>query len=184
MAERAGSSAQVEMPTHFIWAGDFNRHHETWDNPCNRHLFTNANITAAEELNDLVARHSLQMILPPGIATLQSFATKNWTQVDNVFISDTFTDRIITCSTVPELQPVKSDHLPIVTTIDMECRELDILPWLNFQATDWNDFNLKLAKHLCHIPTPAILNSTCIPTMPVLQAMVDERTCRYETENP
>jgi len=159
MSERTGFNAHAELPTHFIWAGDFNRHHETWDDPHNHHLFTNANITAAEELIDLVAKHGLQMTLPPGMATLQSFITKNWTQVDNVFISDTFTDHIITCSTVPELQPVKSDHLPIVTTIDMERRELDILPWLNFRATDWNDFNLELAKHLHHIPAPAILNT-------------------------
>src|SRR5882762_6604980 len=33
MTERAGTNAQEELPTHFIWAGDFNQHHETWDDP-------------------------------------------------------------------------------------------------------------------------------------------------------
>jgi len=158
MTEQAGTNAQEEVLTHFIWAGDFNRHHEMWDNPCNHHLFTNSNILAAEELIDLIAEHGLQMMLPPGIATLQSFVTKNWTQVDNVFVSDTFTDRIIKCNTVLESQPVKSDHLPIVTILDTDRYETDTAPRLDFRAMDWNNFNTQLSKHLRNIPEPTILN--------------------------
>ena len=41
----------------------------------------------------------------------------------------------------------------------MERSELDTTTRLDFQATNWIDFNLKLAKHLHHIPAPAILNT-------------------------
>ena len=92
MTDQAGSNAYNKVPTHFIWAGDFNCHHKMWDKPCNHHLFTNTNIMVAKELINLVAEHGLQMVLPPGIMTLQSFATKNWMQGDNVFTSNTFTD--------------------------------------------------------------------------------------------
>src|SRR5882724_6057656 len=29
---------------HIIWLGDFNRHHPMWDEDCNVHLFTRANL--------------------------------------------------------------------------------------------------------------------------------------------
>jgi Endonuclease-reverse transcriptase len=160
MQEREAQANLDEIPIHFLWAGDFNRHHEAWDEPRNCHLFTGPNITAAEELIDLTTEYGLRMVLPPGIPTLQSFATKNWTRVDNVFASDTITDRIITCNTVPESQPVKSDHLPITTTIDINRVQADDTPRLNFRATDWPKFNQVLAERLHHIPAPAVIQTS------------------------
>src|SRR5271156_7145238 len=50
--------------------GDFNRHHPMWDEERNGHLFTNANLDAAEELIELVADNRLEMVLPKDIPTL------------------------------------------------------------------------------------------------------------------
>jgi Reverse transcriptase (RNA-dependent DNA polymerase)/Endonuclease-reverse transcriptase len=159
MQEREIQGNTNELPTHFLWAGNFNRHHEAWDEPRNHHLFTGPNIAAADELINLTTGYGLRMVLPPNIPTLQSFATKNWTRVDNVFASDTIADHIITCNTVPESQPVKSDHLPIITTIDITKTHANDTPQLNFRATDWPKFNQVLSEHLSHIAAPMAIST-------------------------
>jgi exonuclease III len=159
MQYREAQVTAEELPTHFLWAVDFNRHHEAWDEPRNHHPFTGPNTIAAEELINLTAEYGLRMVLPPGIPTLQSFAMKNWTRVDNVFVSDTFTDRIVACNMVPESQPVKSDHLPIITSIDIAKIQVDDTPWLNYRATDWPEFNKVLVTRLSHIPPAAVIST-------------------------
>lgn len=60
-----------------IWVGDFNRHHPMWDHPRNGHLFTRANLNAAEELIAMVTRHRMVMTLRLGVPTLEAMSTKN-----------------------------------------------------------------------------------------------------------
>ncbi len=44
------ADAQDARETVMVWLGDFNRHHPTWDEARNEHLFTRANMEAAERL--------------------------------------------------------------------------------------------------------------------------------------
>ncbi|RPD60340.1 hypothetical protein L226DRAFT_425626, partial [Lentinus tigrinus ALCF2SS1-7] len=68
-----------------IWLGDFNRHHPSWDDPANHHLFTTDNLRRAEVLINYLTRFSLEQALPPSLPTLEATRTKNHTRPDNVF---------------------------------------------------------------------------------------------------
>ena len=68
---------------HMVWAGDFNRHHPSWDEPRNHHLFTRRALRESQILIDILSNHELGMALPKGLATLCAHRTKNWTRVDN-----------------------------------------------------------------------------------------------------
>ncbi|KAI0308772.1 hypothetical protein OF83DRAFT_1044737, partial [Amylostereum chailletii] len=90
-----------------IWMGDFNRHSPAWDEPRNSHLFTNRNLAAADVLLNLASHFDMDMALPKHIPTLRAHATKNWTRVDNVWISSEMSNRIVECNTKPDQIPPK-----------------------------------------------------------------------------
>jgi Endonuclease-reverse transcriptase len=134
--------------TEIIWVGDFNRHHPIWDDPKNLHLFMRSNIDAAQTLLDALAEHDLYMALPKFIPTLKAMATQNYTRPDNVFISHTLQDAIITCSTSPEEQPTWTDHFPINTTLAMKTHQTKEHPRHNFWDVKWPKFREALAEKL------------------------------------
>lgn len=102
-------------PLNNIWVGDFNRHHPKWDDPRNHHLFTTANLEAAQRL----INNDLHMTLPKLIPTLKVFTTGNHTRVDNIFCTRNLVDRVIVCNTLPSHKPIKTDHFPIQTTLEI-----------------------------------------------------------------
>jgi len=84
------SPASVSTPADLsgdIWIGDFNRHEPMWEHPDNAHLFTWANIDAADCLIDLLADFGMDIALEPGIPTLEHFVSKALHRVDHVFCS-------------------------------------------------------------------------------------------------
>jgi hypothetical protein len=96
-----------------IWLGNFNWH-PLWDEERNNHLFTNMNLNDVQMLLNLLARHGMKMALPKDIPTLESTATKNYTRVDNIFCSEELLEAFISCNTMPEKWPNKTDHMPII----------------------------------------------------------------------
>ncbi|KAF5369381.1 hypothetical protein D9758_002542 [Tetrapyrgos nigripes] len=48
-------------PLYNIWLGDFNQHHPSWDEERNSHLFTSANLRAADTLIEFVGQHNMMM---------------------------------------------------------------------------------------------------------------------------
>lgn len=113
------NNAHPTTTSHIILAGDFNRHHPMWDDPSNTQLFTAKNLDEAEFLIDFSIQHDLLMTLPPKAPTLESLSTKSHTRPDNVFMSSELTSRIIRCGVVEEEQPPRTDHFPIVTTLNL-----------------------------------------------------------------
>ena len=83
-----------------IWCGNFNWHHALWDEERNHHLFTASALSAADELIVHLAKFHLAMVLPKGLPMLQSMSTKNWTHVDNVFMSEELAELLVFCDTV------------------------------------------------------------------------------------
>jgi hypothetical protein len=79
-----------------IWLGDFNRHHPMWEREENTRLFTNQNLEEAAVLTELLADHSMQMVLPHRIPTIRNSAG-NLTRPDNIFISEQLTEWISKC---------------------------------------------------------------------------------------
>jgi ribonuclease HI len=139
--------------------GDFNRHHPMWDEEQNGHLFTSANLNAAEELIDLIANNHLEMALPKYIPTLMNSAG-NLTRPDNVFISQAISHWIVKCVTSPEDIPPKADHFPILTTLDFSIPEAAPKAAWNYRLTDWTKFRERLAENLLTIPPPQAFTTT------------------------
>jgi ribonuclease HI/endonuclease/exonuclease/phosphatase family metal-dependent hydrolase len=146
-------------PTHHIWLGDFNRHHPLWDEPRNEHLFTRRNLDLAQPLIDMIGSFNMKMALPPGIPTLRAHSTGNHTRVDNVFCSEDLLDTVIKCQTDDATRPVKTDHYPITTYLDLFTHKSKPQPRLNFREVDWPEFSKTLKANLDNIPRPAVISN-------------------------
>jgi len=134
---------------HMIWLGDFNRHHPTWEDIRNRHLF---NYAAAQPLIDLIADYGMLQLLPGGIPTLQSTSTGNWTRPDNVFGTEQLLDAVVSCEMAPELCGPKTDHVPILLTLELEIPRVDLEPRRNWREVDWEAFNSHLSTRISTSP--------------------------------
>jgi endonuclease/exonuclease/phosphatase family metal-dependent hydrolase len=120
-------------PIHTIWLGDFNRHHPLWDEERNAHLFTRRNLDLTQPLLDMIGRHNMKMALPPAIPTLRAQNTGNITRVDNMFCTESLMDALVKCDTDEASRPVKTDHFPIVTQIDIYAPQAEWKPCYNFR---------------------------------------------------
>src|SRR6266481_3290789 len=139
---------------HMIWCGDFNCHHPMWDEECNNHLFTVAATTRAELLISLISDFRMSMALPPGTPMLQLLAMGNWTRVDNVFVSEGLVDHVVVCNTDPQQRGPCTDHVLVLTTVELKILEREEEACRNFRETEWDDFKEELAERLIHIPGP------------------------------
>jgi exonuclease III len=134
-----------QITDHMLWLGDFNRHHPLWEEPRNRHLF---NLPAAQPLIDLIADYDMQQLLPNGMPTLQALNTGNWTRPDNVFGTTNVADSIISCTTEPALRGPKTDHVPILLTLELDPPRHPEEPRRNWKGVDWETFNEHLGTLL------------------------------------
>jgi len=107
-----------------IWVSDFNLHHPLWDEECNGHLFTRGNLEKSQVLIDMIAEFDFQLALPKDIPTLQALATGNHTRPDNVFISSQIMGHITRCTMLPDERPARSDHIPVVTEVEISLEEM------------------------------------------------------------
>jgi exonuclease III len=160
---------------HTIWLGDFNRHHPHWDNPDDTWLFTNEATTAAETLIEAVAGAGLEMALPSGTPTHCHNVTKKWSRIDQVFISDHSLDMLTTCNTLPDRRGIRTDHLPILTKLNLKASMEPITIKHNFREVDWEKFRESLERKLTRLshPSPiftqAQLDMACADITTVLQ---------------
>lgn len=137
---------------HIVLLGDFNRHHPTWDESRNSHLFTSTNLELAQPLLDLVGEFGLQMALPQDIPTLQSTSSKNYTRPDNVFVSSPLYNTLIRCDTAPDSRPPCTDHIPVCTEIDASPSLVNPSARPNFAKADWDLYRARLAELLEDLP--------------------------------
>src|SRR6267154_1178721 len=144
---------------HIIWLGDFNHHHPMWEPPNNMHLFTAANLDTAGVLINLLALYNLTQILPPSLATLEASNTKNHTRPDNVFCSAELEHAFTQCDIKYHLQPVITDHYPVISSLDFCPEHIDITPRLNYREVDWDEFNEALSQQLNAITPPVKLTT-------------------------
>jgi len=127
---------------HMIWAGDFNRHHQMWDEESNERLFTTEALERADQLIDTLGELGPEMVLPRDIPTLQHMRSKNYSRPDNVFCTVRTMDLVIRCEVDIKLRPPKTDHFPIVTILDIPQKRLPPLERYNFKEADWEKFQL------------------------------------------
>src|SRR5277367_1481624 len=139
------------------WFGDFNRHHPLWEEPRNRHLFQNNQLT--EPLLDMISKYGMNMALPEGIPTLEASTTRNWTRPDNVWYSHAETNPFITCDVDPTLRPPITDHLPIISVIDISLGRSTAKETRNFREVSWENFSKYLDTQLANINPPMTLRT-------------------------
>jgi hypothetical protein len=141
-------------PLHTIWLGDFNQHHLIWDEARNAHLFTNANLELTQPLLNLLSRHNMKMALPPFIPTLCSHSTGNHTRVDNMFCSEALIDAVVKCNMDDASRPIKTDHYPIVTQLNIHTPNTAQKLRYNFRLADWPELVTTLKTNLDNLPSP------------------------------
>lgn len=139
---------------HMLWLGDFNHHHPLWDKECNNHLFTAAALEASGKLIDLVADYGMVQALPKDIPTLQSSSTRNWTRPDNVFCTEHTNETVVSCNMAPDKHGPKTDHVPVLTTLDMSLQASPNSPSWNYRSVDWDKFNTALNNALTNLAGP------------------------------
>lgn len=160
---------------HMIWLGDFNRHHPLWEEERNSHLLTESYLTTAEPLLLLLADYGMQQALPKNMPTLQALASKNWTCPNNVFCSENMCQSFIHCYTEPRFRDC-TDHVPIISILELETPKLTVVPKQNFRETDWKKFNEVLTQELNEYPT-----NTPIITNQDFQKSVEDLTRAIQT---
>jgi hypothetical protein len=144
--------------------GDLNCHHPMWDEPRNQHLFTAANLRAAQPLLEMLVTYDLVMALPEELPTLVVNSTGNHTRPDNVFCSSHLLDAITACN----IQP---DHYPIITDIDLNPDRINPQVRKNYRSTDWEEFENSLVTKLNELPPPNEIDS-----IPQLEQKLEEVT--------
>ncbi|KAG2052021.1 hypothetical protein BDR06DRAFT_888815, partial [Suillus hirtellus] len=97
--------------------------------------------------------------LPKDKPTLQSTSSGNWTRPDNVFCSDNTLESFIICDTAPRLRAPKTDHVPILITLDLEIPQATVTISHNYRETDWKAFSELLKERLASIPPPVELTT-------------------------
>ena len=144
---------------HTLWLGDFNRHHPHWDNPSDTRLFTNEAIKSAEKLISLVADAGLELALPPQMTTHKHNVTKKWTRLDQVFLSEHTMDSLVSCYANRREPGVNTDHLPILTTLNMAVTHTPAKTVANFRNVDWDKFREELRSQLASLGLPGPIRS-------------------------
>ena len=139
-------------------AGDFNRHHSWWEDESNTHLTTGEALI--QPLLDMIHRFDLRMALPPNIPTLQALSTGNWTCPDNVWCANHTSDLFIQCDTNPGLRGPNTDHLPILSILDLPPTCNTPKSTRNFHTTDWKDFTDHLKTLLSNSETRKLTSVT------------------------
>jgi len=119
-----------------------------WEEDRNAHLFTRANLSRAQVIIDMLANYDLQVTLPKDIPTLHAMATRNFTQPDNVFVSSSICEHVLECKTAPEEWPARTDHMPVITMLDMGPGRHEESPKPNFKAADWDKVQKEMSKKL------------------------------------
>lgn len=139
---------------HVLWVGDFNCHHPLWDKECNNYLFTAAALEVSGKLLDLVADYGMVQALPKDIPTLQSSSMCNWTRLDNVFCTEHTSKLLVSCNMALDKHGPRTDHVLILTTLDMSLQVSADNPSWNYRSIDWDEFNSALSKVLTSLAGP------------------------------
>jgi hypothetical protein len=144
---------------HILWVRDFNRHHPYWDDPRDTRLFTADATEVAEILIEAIAGIGLDLALPSGILTHKHNVTKLWSRLDQVFISVHSENMLITCNTLPDQRGINTDHLPILTELNLRANVVEEGKIPNFQNVDWEDFHKELSAQLAKLLPPTPINN-------------------------
>jgi len=102
-----------------------------------------------------IAELCVDLALPSGTPTHKHNVTKLWSRLDQVFLSDHSENLLISYNMQPDQRGINTDHLPILTELNLNA---DIAPEKeihNFQNVDWAEFCKELSIQLAKLLLPA-----------------------------
>ena len=79
-------------------------------------------------------------------------STKNWTRVDNVFATHNTEWLVMVCDTDPRQQGPGTNHVPVLTTLDLGILTAVVASHRNYRAVDWPKFQNALMEQLASMP--------------------------------
>lgn len=135
-----------------ILLGDFNLHHPSWGG-----VLLPTQHALADDLIDITIRANLQLTLPPGSITWR--IRHSMSTLDLVFATGSTAGRIQQCRPCEELDS-DSDHVPVITSIEMEIPTQPERParpqwkraeWVRVRETlEQKIIDLELVASTCH----------------------------------
>ena len=134
--------------TELILLGDFNRHHSMWEDLANEHLTSSDRLL--NPLLELIINMRLEIVLPKGTPTLRARNGGRWTRPDNVWRNPDTSSTILTCKVESELRPPVTDHLPIITVVDLKYNPVKQSTRYNFKLAKWDEFKEAIQTRIEH----------------------------------
>ena len=114
---------------------------------------------AAEILLEAVVDIGLEWALPSGIPMHIYNVTKHWSRLDQVFLSVCSENMLISCNTQTEHRGINTDHLLIVTKLELSLRINEEKLVHNFREVNWEGFRKALSEQLANLqPLTPICN--------------------------
>ncbi|KAF8599017.1 hypothetical protein BDV93DRAFT_429728, partial [Ceratobasidium sp. AG-I] len=98
----------------------------------------------------------LRMTLPPGLPTHELMTTKNYSRLDNVFMTEGLVDLVDKCDALKAPRIASTDHFAIHTIVQLSPPIADATTRYCFQKTDWEAFDTALRARLVDSPTRKI----------------------------
>jgi len=144
-------------------------------------LFTNKAIKAAEHLIEAITEVGLELALPGSIPMHCHNVTKRWSRLDQVFISEHSENMLIACDTFADQIGINTDHLPILTELNLAANIIAERPIPNFRNVDWEVFHKTLEKNLARsapaarLTSQLQLDSKCEELTAIIQATIQEQ---------
>ena len=93
------------------------------------------------------------MTLPCNTPMLKARNTGNWTCPDNVWRCSDSPSLFITCDVDTSLQPGSTDHLPIVSTINLKYLPAKQDEPFNYKTVNWEEYMEALNNNLANLKT-------------------------------
>jgi len=100
--------------------------------------------------------------------------------LDQVFLSD-HAKHMISCDTQTDLQGILTDHLLIITILNLLIEPAAEAPYPNFREVDWEEFRMSLENQLLGLPPlEKILNQhqldiSCETLTSAIQSIIQEQ---------
>ena len=94
-----------------------------------------------------------------------------WTQLDNVWRNANTTSMILSCEVQSNLWPANTDHLPIITMLDLNYYPTRSGTHFNFKKVEWDNFEKSVKEELENSP---LLNSPTLNLPQDLEQAVEE----------
>jgi endonuclease/exonuclease/phosphatase family metal-dependent hydrolase len=83
-----------------------------------------------------VADARLDLALPTKIPTHKHNVTKKWMRLDHIFLLEQLFDALISCEALVDNLSPNTDHLPILTKLDLTLEKTPAKSFLNFRNVD------------------------------------------------